>query len=200
MATEPVSLNRRNTGLFIEHGRWTSATDCCSLSPSEQKKWGVGILGSPCLSVRILAKQYLLNCSILCDQTWYGGASSWVRVLWVCCPQGQGHNKGLCNQSRTIVSSELWKWSWHHHQRAAAILKTRQLNMYSRDACFCRKQDKMYGQQESSYTPNSKAEGRNWRRWPHSSCRLDFQCSGDWEEEDKFCNQTWYGGTSPRLS
>ena len=23
---------------------------------------------------------------------------------------------------------------------------------------------------------------RNWRRWPHSSCRLDFQCSGDWEE------------------
>ena len=23
---------------------------------------------------------------------------------------------------------------------------------------------------------------RNWRRRPHPSCRLDFQCSGDWEE------------------
>ena len=28
------------------------------------------------------------------------------------------------------------------------------------------------GQQQSSYTPNSTAASRNWRKWPHSSCRL----------------------------
>ena len=32
----------------------------------------------------------------------------------------------------------------------------------------------MGGQQQTSYTPNSTAAGRNWRKQPHSSCRLDF--------------------------
>ena len=36
----------------------------------------------------------------------------------------------------------------------------------------------------SSYTPNSTAAGRNWRRRPHSSCRPDSQCSGDRKDEE----------------
>ena len=42
------------------------------------------------------------------------------------------------------------------------------------------------GQQQSSYTPDSTAAGRNWRKWPHSPCSLDFQCSGDQEEEEAY--------------
>ena len=38
--------------------------------------------------------------------------------------------------------------------------------------------EKMCGKQLSSYTSNSTAARRNWRRRPHSSCRVDFQCSG----------------------
>ena len=41
------------------------------------------------------------------------------------------------------------------------------------------------GQQQSSYTPNSATARRNWRRRPHSSCKLDSQCSGDPEEKKK---------------
>ena len=37
----------------------------------------------------------------------------------------------------------------------------------------------------ATYTPNSTAAGRNWRRRPHSSCRLDSQCSGDRDENRK---------------
>ena len=33
-------------------------------------------------------------------------------------------------------------------------------------------------------TPNCTAARKNWRRQLHSSCRLDFQCSGDREEEE----------------
>ena len=42
------------------------------------------------------------------------------------------------------------------------------------------------GQQQSSYTPDSTAAGRNWRKRPHSPCLLDFQCSGDREEEEAY--------------
>ena len=35
------------------------------------------------------------------------------------------------------------KWSWHHRQPATAVLKTRQPNIYYRDARFCRKRDKI---------------------------------------------------------
>ena len=34
----------------------------------------------------------------------------------------------------------------------------------------------------NSYTPNSTAAKRTWRRRPHSSCRLGSRCSGDREE------------------
>ena len=75
--------------------------------------------------------------------------------------------------------------SWHHHQPATVVLKTRPLNMNCLDARFCRQQDKMCDQQQSSYTPNSTAARRNWRRWPLSSCRLDSECSSDGEEEER---------------
>ena len=75
------------------------------------------------------------------------------------------------------------KWSWHHHQPATAVLKTRRPNVYCRDAHFCRQQEQICGQRQSSYTPNSRAARRDWRRRPHSSCRLDSQCSGHREEE-----------------
>ena len=65
------------------------------------------------------------------------------------------------------------KWSWHHHQSATVVLKTRWPNIYCRDAHFCRQQEQMCGQRQSSYTPNSTAARRNWRRQPQSSCRLD---------------------------
>ena len=78
------------------------------------------------------------------------------------------------------------QWSWHHHQCASAVLKTRWPNIYCRDARFCRQQEQMCGQRQSSYTPNSTAARRNWRRPPHSSCRLDSQCSGDRKEESAF--------------
>ena len=47
------------------------------------------------------------------------------------------------------------KLSWHHHQPAGEVLKTRQLNIYCRDAHFCRQQEQMCGQWQSSYMPNS---------------------------------------------
>ena len=61
----------------------------------------------------------------------------------------------------------------HHHQSATVVLKTRWPNIYCRDAHFCRQQEQMCGQRQSSYTPNSTAARRNWRRQPQSSCRLD---------------------------
>ena len=71
---------------------------------------------------------------------------------------------------------------WHHHQSATPVLKTRRPNIYCRDARFCRQQEQTCGQRQSSYTPNSRAVRRNWRRQLHSSCRLDSQCSSDREE------------------
>ena len=37
----------------------------------------------------------------------------------------------------------------------------------------------------TTYTPNSTAARRNWRKQPYSSCRLDSQCSSDREEEEQ---------------
>ena len=51
------------------------------------------------------------------------------------------------------------KWSWHHHRPATAVLKTRQLKKYCRDARFCRQQEQTCSQRQSSYTPNSTATG-----------------------------------------
>ena len=55
----------------------------------------------------------------------------------------------------------------------------------------------MRGQRQSSYTPNSAAARRNWRRQLHSSCRQESQCSSDREEVDeeelksnRFCGST----------
>ena len=59
------------------------------------------------------------------------------------------------------------------------------LNINCRDAHFCRQQEQMCGQQQSTYTPNSTAARRNCRRQLHSSCGLDSQCSGDREEEEE---------------
>ena len=83
----------------------------------------------------------------------------------------------------------------------AAVLKTKQPNMYCSDARFCKQQDKMCGQQQYSYTPTSPAAMRNWRRQPHSACRLDSQCSGSWQERTKkeqstilhslYCLESW---------
>ena len=77
------------------------------------------------------------------------------------------------------------KWSWHHHQSATAVLKTRWTNIYCRDSNFCRQQEQVCGQRQSSYTPNSTAVMRNWRRRLHSSCRLDSQCHSDQDEEEE---------------
>ena len=59
------------------------------------------------------------------------------------------------------------------------------MNIYCRDARFCRQQEQTCGQRQSSYKPNSTAARRNWRRRLHSSCRLDSECSGDREEEEE---------------
>jgi len=67
----------------------------------------------------------------------------------------------------------------------AAVLKTKWPNMYCSEARFCKQQDKMCGQQQYSYTTTSPAAVRNWRRQPHSTCRLDSQCSGSWQERTK---------------
>ena len=83
------------------------------------------------------------------------------------------------------------KWSWHHHQSATAVLKTRRPNIYCRDARFCRQQEQTCGQRQAGYTPNSTSARRNWKRWPPSSCKQDSQCSGDREEKkDKIKNKT----------
>ena len=63
-------------------------------------------------------------------------------------------------------------------------MKTRRLYIYLRDAHFCRQQKQTCGQQQSSYTPNSTAARRNWRRRLHSSLRLDSQCSDDRDNDD----------------
>ena len=55
--------------------------------------------------------------------------------------------------------------------------------MRERGACFCGHWDKMCGQQQPSYTPNSMAARRKRRRQPCSSCKLDCQCSGDHEDQ-----------------
>ena len=48
-----------------------------------------------------------------------------------------------------------------------AVLKTRRLNVYCRDAHFCRQEDQMCGQWQSSYTPNPTTARRNWTRQLH---------------------------------
>ena len=77
------------------------------------------------------------------------------------------------------------QWNWHHHQSATAVLMTRRPNIYRRDAHFCRQQEQLCGQWQSSYTSNSMAARRNWRRQLHSSCRLDSQCNSDRKEEEE---------------
>ena len=52
------------------------------------------------------------------------------------------------------------------------------------------KKKKTCGQRQSRYTPNSTAARRNWRRRPHSSCRLDSQSSGNREEEEEVLKAT----------
>ena len=81
----------------------------------------------------------------------------------------------------TITNLQQWSWRpldcWTH---IYIYIK------YCWDACF-------YSQQEQNVRPTaaqlhikqfSMVAGRNWKRWPHSSCRLDSQCSGNQEEED----------------
>ena len=58
-------------------------------------------------------------------------------------------------------------------------MKTRRPNIYCREPHFCRQQEQMCGQRQSSHTPNSTTARRNWRRRLHSSCRLDSQCNSD---------------------
>ena len=60
----------------------------------------------------------------------------------------------------------------------------------------CRQQEHMCGQQQSSYTPNSMAARRNWRRRPQSSCGLDSQCSSDREEKRSIM---WLGPDTAKL-
>ena len=67
----------------------------------------------------------------------------------------------------------------YHHQSVTAVLKTRRPNIYCRDARFCRQQEQMCGQQQStSYTPNSTAARKNWRRQPIKSFILQTELSG----------------------
>ena len=60
-----------------------------------------------------LSGWYLMNHRTFCNQTWYGGATSWARVSCgkkiVCSLQGQGHSESSYDQNMTVstVPSEL---------------------------------------------------------------------------------------------
>ena len=77
-------------------------------------------------------------------------------------PHVQQDEAGICNN----LKLRSWPNSW----------------TLSRDGHLCRRHNNMCGRQQSVCTPSSTAARRNWRRRPHSSWRLDSQCSGDREE------------------
>ena len=79
------------------------------------------------------------------------------------------------------------RWSWHHHRPATAVLKTRRPNIYTAEMPVSAdgKNKRVANGSPCSDTPNSTTARRNWRRRPHSSCRLDSQCSGDREDEEE---------------
>ena len=94
-----------------------------------------------------------------------------VQIRW--CDFVLFHIQGF--EPCTIVEGSS-TWETHYYL-------TRRPNIYYRDAHFFWQQEQMCGPQQSSYTSNSTASRRNWRRRPQSPCRLDSQCSGDRGED-----------------
>ena len=120
------------------------------------------------------------------EQPW-GKAThwDWERRLPLPRPRAAGHGHVTALRPQPTQCS-------HVQENEAGTITNLQVRSWRPDGrtyywevCFCWKQDKMWGRQQSSYTPNSTAAGRNLGRRPHSSCRPDSQCSGNWEEVRK---------------
>ena len=134
----------------------------------------------------------VINLRLPTEESTFRGRNSWL----VDCPWSVSINLFHNRAQKVFIWNDRWTdcrllytyWS----NRICCVLCGKQLfkkgryrsQTCCRDAHFCRQQEQMCGQQQSSYTPNSTAARRNWRRRLHSSCRLDSQCSSDREEEE----------------
>ena len=166
---EPYDTIRTGGGVYLIDFIWTNVERLISTSWS-QRKTTRQLTVSPSKKRRPSSEQPWGNALRgMTSTSLIGGSRSWS---W-----------DYARATTDSVPTCPGKWSWHHHQPATAVLKTRRPNISCRDAHFCRQQDEICGQRQSSYTPNSMAARSNWRRWLHSSCRLDSQCSGNREEE-----------------
>ena len=86
-----------------------------------------------------------------------------------------------CHYARVRTDSMLtctWKWSWHHHQPATAVLKARRLNIYCRDARFCGQQEQMW---PTAVQLHTKLYGSREELEKTATFILQTQCSGDRE-------------------
>ena len=75
----------------------------------------------------------------------------------------------------TIICTR--NWSWHLHQPASLVKKTKPQSMFYKDAPITKLQVKMCGLSALPWWPNSKAASRSWRRRLHSSLRWPWSCS-----------------------
>ena len=117
---------------------------------------------------------------------------------------GATHWEGWLNSTSLTRGSRLWsgdyarttadsmptcsrQWSWHHHQPAAAVLKTDSRTYTAEMPTSADSKTKCVANgSPATCIPNSTAARRNWRRRLHSSCWLDSQRSSDREEESTF--------------
>ena len=68
-------------------------------------------------------------------------------------------------------------WSWHPHQPASVVKKTKPQSMFYKDAPFTKLQEKMCGLAALPWRPNSTAASRSWRRHCHSCLKRPWSCS-----------------------
>ena len=67
--------------------------------------------------------------------------------------------------------------SWHPHQLAPVVKKTKLRSTFYKDATFSKLQEKMCGLSALPWRPNSTAANRSWRRRLHSSPERPWSCS-----------------------
>ena len=67
-------------------------------------------------------------------------------------------------------------WSWHPHQLAPVVKKTKPQSTFYEDAPFTKLQEKMRGLSALPWWPNSTGTSRSWRRRRHSSPERSWSC------------------------
>ena len=99
------------------------------------------------------------------------------RVTTICCPGSSksfwwGFEPDITDW--TVICTA--NWSWHPHQFAPVVKKTKPQSMFYKDAPFTKLQE-MCGLSALPWRPNSTAASRSWRGWHHSSPKRPWSCS-----------------------